>query len=254
LAVASGKGGVGKTTVAVNLALAPRQAGTRVGLFDADLYGPNVPLLLGVRRKKSAEGYAPVARADPEPYITPLERFGLQVMSIGFVMGDPDAVLLDPRFAGQVIHQTLQDVLWGELDFLLLDFPPGSGESGQTLLSTIRLDGVLIVTTPQDMSLMDACRSLQMFTQAGAPILGVIENMSYLNCPHCGEAVEVFDRSERDWPVEANGLTRLGPIPLDRAISRPIYANHPLVNDGSDSAQALAFQNVAAQVIKLASA
>ena len=119
LVVASGKGGVGKTTVAVNLALALRQGGTRVGLFDADLYGPNVPLMLGVRRKQSVQGFVPVFRADSRPYIPPLERFGLKVMSMGFVVGDADAVAPDPFFAGHIIRQTLQDVLWGGLDVLL---------------------------------------------------------------------------------------------------------------------------------------
>ncbi len=124
LAVASGKGGVGKTTVAVNLALALCREGARVGLFDADLYGPNVPLLLGLRRRQSAGVMFPVARTDRAPYLPPIERFGLKVMSIGFMLSDTDAVKLDPRFVGRLLRQTLQDVMWGELDFLLLDFPP----------------------------------------------------------------------------------------------------------------------------------
>jgi ATP-binding protein involved in chromosome partitioning len=124
LAVASGKGGVGKTTVSVNLALALQQSGARVGLFDADLYGPNVPLMLGVRRKEAALGLAPVVRADPQPYIRPLERFGLKVMSMGFILGDTTTVQPDALFAGQIIRQTLQDVLWGTLDFLLTTCRP----------------------------------------------------------------------------------------------------------------------------------
>lgn len=251
LAIASGKGGVGKTTVAVNLALAIRETGARVGLFDADLYGPNVPPMLGVRRGKPATGYAPVARADRVPYITPLERFGLKVMSIGFVVADPETVLPDPLFAGHIIRQTLQDVLWGELDLLLLDFPPGSGEPQQTLLRTISLDGAVIVTTPQDLSLMDTSRSLGLFRQAGVPILGVIENMSYMNCPHCGERVEVFYRTERDWAIEDRQLERLGCIPIDAAISRPIHAAHPLVRGNPDPPYALAFRNIAARVLEL---
>ena len=250
LAVASGKGGVGKTTVAVNLALALLQDGARVGLFDADLYGPNVPLMLGVQRKQSARGYVPVFRADHDPYILPLERFGLKVMSIGFVMGDADAVMPDPFLAGHIIRQTLQDVLWGELDFLLLDLPPGSGEPQQTLLKTIHIDGVLIVTTPQDLSLMDTSRSLAMFRRANVPILGVIENMSYLTCPHCGQPVEVFYRSEREWAVGGRELAQLGRIPIDMAISRGIDAGHPLVQAVPDAPQAMVFRNIAAQVLK----
>jgi ATP-binding protein involved in chromosome partitioning len=250
LAIASGKGGVGKTTVAVNLALALCQNGARVGLFDADLYGPNVPLMLGVRRERPAQGYVPIARADREPYIQPLRRFGLRVMSIGFVMGDDEAVLPDPHYAGHIIRQTLRDVVWGELDFLLLDFPPGSGEPQQTLLSSIRIDGVLIVTTPQDLSLMDTSRSLGLFRQEGVPILGAVENMSFLFCPHCGEPVEVFYRSGRLWRVTENVET-LGHIPIDVAISKGIHAGHPLVQAVPDAPQAMAFREIATKVAEM---
>jgi ATP-binding protein involved in chromosome partitioning len=248
LAVASGKGGVGKTTVAVNLALALRQAGRRVGLYDADLYGPNVPLMLGVRRKQTVDGWIPVYRAGIDPYIQPLERFGLRVMSIGFVMSDADAIAPDPRVAGDIIRQTLQDVIWDDLDFLLIDLPPGTGEPQQTLLRTLYIDGVLIVTTPQDLSLMDASRSLGLFRRADVPILGVIENMSYLNCPHCGKPVQVFHRSERAWGVQDEGLPLLGRVPMDVAISRGIDAGHPLVQAVPDSPQALAFREIASRV------
>ena len=141
LAVASGKGGVGKTTVSVNLALALAQTGAQVGLFDADLYGPNVPLMLGVQRSKPAGGHIPIARANRDPYIPPLERFGLKVMSIGLLVANQETVLADPHIAGLIIRQTLQDVRWGALDYLLIDLPPGSGEPQQTLLSTIEIDG-----------------------------------------------------------------------------------------------------------------
>jgi ATP-binding protein involved in chromosome partitioning len=248
LAIASGKGGVGKTTVAVNLALALRQAGARVGLYDADLYGPNVPLMLGVRRKQTVDGWVPVYRASTDPYIQPLDRFGLRVMSIGFVMSDADAIAPDPRVAGDIIRQTLQDVMWGDLDFLLIDLPPDTGEPQQTLLHTLHIDGVLIVTTPQDLSLMDASRSLGLFQRADVPILGVIENMSYLNCPHCGKPVQVFHRSDRAWGVQDEGLPLLGRVPMDVAISRGIDAGHPLVQAVPDSLQAMAFREIASKV------
>jgi ATP-binding protein involved in chromosome partitioning len=250
LVVASGKGGVGKTTVAVNLALALRQGGTRVGLFDADLYGPNVPLMLGVRRKQSVQGFVPVFRADSRPYIPPLERFGLKVMSMGFVVGDADAVAPDPFFAGHIIRQTLQDVLWGGLDVLLLDLPPGTGEPQQTLLNTIHIDGALVVTTPQDLSLMDTSRALGLFRRANVPVLGVIENMSYLHCPHCGGPIEVFYRSERRWAVEGGELAQLGRVPMDMAISRGIDAGHPLVQAVPDAPQAMVFRDIAAEVTR----
>jgi ATP-binding protein involved in chromosome partitioning len=253
LTVASGKGGVGKTTVSVNLALALSQAGYRVGLFDADLYGPNVPIMLGVRRTSSTKGYIPVARQERAAYVPPLERFGLKVMSIGLLIGEKDTVLPDSRFAGHIIRQTLQDVQWGELDYLLVDFPPGSGEPQQTLLKTIRFDGAIVVTTPQDLSLMDAGRSLGLFRQNGIPILGLVENMSYLICPHCGEQVEVFYRSRRksadDWAVEDETVELLGRVPMDIAISRGIDKGHPLMQDAPDAVQAAAFREIAGRVI-----
>src|SRR5690349_8946508 len=185
LAIASGKGGVGKTTVTVNLALALAERGARVGLFDADIYGPNVPLMLGVRRTKPASGLAPIGRANNTPYIPALDRYGLQVMSIGLLLGEREAVMPDPMSIGLLVTRTLRDVMWGELDYLLLDLPPGTGEPQTTLLRTVQVDGVVVVTTPQDLSLMDASRSLGLFRKANVPIIGVVENMSYLLCPHC---------------------------------------------------------------------
>jgi ATP-binding protein involved in chromosome partitioning len=251
LAVASGKGGVGKTTVAVHLALALRREGARVGLFDADLYGPNVPLLLGLRRRHSAGVMFPAARVDTTPYLPPIERFGLKVMSIGFVLSDTDTVKLDPLFIGRLLHQTLKDIVWGELDFLLLDFPPGTGEPQRTFLRTVQIDGALIVTTPQDLSLMDTTRSLHVFQEAGVPILGVIENMSALHCPHCGEPIEVFARSTQTWTIAQPHLPVLGRIPLYRAFSESIDEAHPLLQTTTDSPEAQVFRQIAATVSKM---
>jgi ATP-binding protein involved in chromosome partitioning len=248
LAVASGKGGVGKTTVAVHLALALRREGARVGLFDADLYGPNVPLLLGLRRRHSAGVMFPAARVDTTPYLPPIERFGLKVMSIGFVLSDTDTVKLDPLFIGRLLHQTLKDIVWGELDFLLLDFPPGTGEPQRTFLRTVQIDGALIVTTPQDLSLMDTTRSLHVFQEAGVPILGVIENMSALHCPHCGEPIEVFARSTQTWTIAQPHLPVLGRI---RAFSESIDEAHPLLQTTTDSPEAQVFRQIAATVSKM---
>lgn len=234
LVVASGKGGVGKTTVSVNIALALTQLGVRVGLYDADLYGPNVPIMLGIHRKESIvsddpSGMLPIARAASKPYIPPLERFGLKVMSIGLLMGQDDAVTPDPQVGGNIMRQTLQDVKWGELDYLIVDLPPGSGEPQQTLLRTLEIDGVIIVTTPQDLSLMDAGRSLAFFRKADAPILGVVENMSYLVCPHCDEPIEILHRSEigvsnvtmlKSWGVFRWTSTSAAALALDIHLSR----------------------------------
>lgn len=250
LAIASGKGGVGKTTVAVNLALALSLDGARVGLFDADVHGPNVPLMLGVRRRQSSRGMIPIARASRQPYIPPLERFGLRVMSIGFVVGESDPVLGDPRYIGQMVSQTLRDVLWGDLDYLLIDFPPGTGEPHQTLLREVKIDGVVVVTTPQDLSLLDAGRSLGQFRQAGVPIVGIVENMSYLHCPHCGERIEVLHRSGREWAAQDQQVEVLGQIPMDPGISRGIDAGHPLVQSDPSAAEAAAFRQIAARVTR----
>ena len=251
LAVASGKGGVGKTTVSVNLALALAVEGARVGLFDADIYGPNVPLMLGVRRKVGANPLATIAVAragEARPYIPPLTRYGISIMSIGLIVGETDTVMPDSHFAGRIVTQTIRDVLWGELDYLLIDLPPGTGEPQQSLVQTIALDGAVIVTTPQDLSLLDASRSLGLFRQAGVPLLGVIENMSYLTCPHCGERIEVFHHSERRWAVQEGELPLLGQIPMDAAISRGIDAGHPLVQTAPDSTDAQAFRVIAARI------
>jgi ATP-binding protein involved in chromosome partitioning len=248
LAIASGKGGVGKTTVSVNLALALAAAGARVGLFDADIYGPNVPLMLGVRRRESARGLLPIARAAREPYIPPLDRYGLKVMSIGLLVGEGDAVMPDPHDAGRIVTQTLRDVVWGQLDYLLIDLPPGTGEPQHSLVRQFAIDGAVVVTTPQDLSLLDASRSLGLFRQAGVPILGVIENMSYFTCPHCGERIEVFHHSGRRWAIQGDELELLGQIPMDAAISRAIDAGHPLVQAAPDSADAQAFRAIAAKV------
>jgi ATP-binding protein involved in chromosome partitioning len=236
IAVASGKGGVGKTTVTVNLSLALRAQGLRVGLFDADVYGPNVPAMLGVTRQKAAGStLVPVARANPQPYIEPLERFGIKVMSFGMLVGETDTVLPDARFLGQLVERTLRDVKWGDLDVLVIDLPPGSGEPQQSLVEHLTLDGVVIVTTPQDLSLMDAGRSLGLYRKKGVPVLGVVENMSYLDCPHCTERIEVFHRTERPWAVHDASLELLGRVPMTLAISRGISTGHPLVAASEES-------------------
>lgn len=250
VAVASGKGGVGKTTVTVNLALALALDGARVGLFDADIYGPNVPLMLGVRRSKPAGGWLAIGRAENAPYIPPLERYGLKVMSVGLLVGESETVMPDARFMGLIVTRTLKDVLWGELDYLLVDLPPGTGEPQQTLINSVQVDGVVVVTTPQDLSLLDASRSLGLFRKAGVPILGVVENMSYLTCPDCGHRIEPFHRSDRQWAVQDEKLDLLGRIPMDMAISRGIDAGHPLIEADPNATEAAIFREIATQVAR----
>jgi ATP-binding protein involved in chromosome partitioning len=248
LVIASGKGGVGKTTVTVNLALALCQRGLRVGLFDADLYGPNIPAILGVHRSQPGYGMITENSKNRVPYIQPLSRFGLKVMSIGFLVSDTQTITPHPFAAGQIIRQTLEDVKWGNLDYLLIDFPPGSGEPQSTLVHTIKIDGAVIVTTPQELSLIDASRSIGMFQNANIPILGVVENMSYLNCPHCGKSVDVFNHSNREWPVQGYQVAQLGRLPLDMEISLPVNEMHPLVS-GKANPRFDIFQNIALKII-----
>jgi ATP-binding protein involved in chromosome partitioning len=264
LAVASGKGGVGKTTVTVNLALALQSLGARVGIFDADVFGPNVPLMLGVHRRKPGQGYVPTARRrGAEPYIQPLERFGLKVMSMGLIVSEDQVINPMAEVVGQLVVETLRSVIWGPLDLLLIDLPPSAGQPQQGLLEQVQLHGVVIVTTPQDLSLLDSSRSLTMYAQAGTPVLGLVENMSYFICPGCGQRHEIFQHSTQWRPAALNDVPVLGRIPLTADISRGIDRTHPLMADyagrsgeavtpagvtASESAQAEAFLSIARTV------
>jgi ATP-binding protein involved in chromosome partitioning len=254
LAIASGKGGVGKTTVAVNLALALKALGARVGLFDADLFGPNVPLMLGIHRRKPGGGYVPTARPKAaQPYIEPLERYGIKIMSTGLIVAEDQIINPIAEEAGRIVVQTLRDVLWGALDYLLLDLPPSAGQPQQELLARVKMDGVIIVTTPQDLSLLDSSRSLQMYAQAGVRVLGLVENMSHFICPRCGERHEIFHHSERWRPEALKDARVLGRIPLAMEISRSIDSTHPLMADPHTrrGAQAEAFLEMARAVRNL---
>jgi ATP-binding protein involved in chromosome partitioning len=204
--------------------------------------------MLGVRQAKTVRRDLPVARAGRDPYIQPLRRFGLLVASIGLIVGETETVLPDPRLMGMMVVQMLRDVKWGALDVLLVDLPPGSGEPLQTLAQSVQIDGAVIVTTPQDLSLLDAGRSLGLFRKAHIPLLGVVENMSHLVCPHCGEPVEVFLRTDRPWALTDAGLEVLGRIPLSADVSRGIDAGHPLVQAAPDAALATPFRALAARV------
>lgn len=247
--VASGKGGVGKTTVTVNLALALQRSGAKVGIFDADIYGPNVPLMLGVHRQKSSQGMMALARRKGAPaYIRPLTRFGLHIMSIGLLVGEDEVIdpARSPDAVGQLVVQTLKDVLWGDLDYLLIDLPPSSGQPQASLVQHVPISGVVIVTTPQDLSLLDAGRSLRLFQQADVCILGIVENMSYFVCPDCGERHEIFQRSQKWRPPALEDAPVLGRIPLTPAISKGINKADPLMHDHPEDPVAQAFMAVTA--------
>jgi len=252
VAVASGKGGVGKSTVAVNLALGLARRGYRVGLLDADVHGPNVPLMLGVRRRHDARGWAAiipigtVPHERPEPRLPPLERYGIRLMSIGLLVGEDQAALMDNvALVGLLVRNLLTMVDWGDLDVLLIDFPPGTGEPQATLLATVALDGVALVVTPQDLSLLDTTRALGAFQASGVPILGVIENMSYLLCPHCGERLQVFHRGRVPRAVRGGDVPLLAEIPIDPALSEAADTGRPLLVVTPESPQARLFLDLA---------
>ncbi len=249
IAIASGKGGVGKTTVTVNLALALQRQGANVGIFDADVYGPNVPIMLGIHRRKTAKGLAAIARRREAPaYIKPLSRFGLNIMSIGLLVAEDQVIdpARSPDAVGQLVVQTLKDVIWGPLDYLLIDLPPSAGQPQASLIQRVPLRGVVIVTTPQDLSLLDASRSLRMFQEAKVPILGIVENMSYFVCPNCDEKHEIFQRSAKWRPALLADASILGQIPLTTAVSQGINQANPLMHDHPDTPQAEAFLAVTA--------
>jgi ATP-binding protein involved in chromosome partitioning len=224
IAVASGKGGVGKSTVCCNLALALRHLGARVGLLDADIYGPSVPLMMGVNRKP---------HAGPDGKIVPLSSYGLKLMSLGFLLDEATPVIWRGPMVQGVVKQFLHDVNWGELDYLMIDLPPGTGDAQLTLVQSVALSGAVIVTTPSDIALIDAAKGLNMFRTVDVPVFGIIENMSYFLCPHCHERTDVFSARGGQRVAEKLGAPFLGEIPLEIAIrkggdeGRPIVATHP---------------------------
>ena len=252
LIVASGKGGVGKTTVTVNLALALQARGARVGIFDADIYGPNVPLMLGVHRREQGQAFIPIIRRpDALPYIDPLERYGLKMMSTGLLVSEAQVINPVADAVGQLAVRTLRDVKWGELDYLLLDLPPSAGQPQQELLKQVAFDGVVIVTTPQDMSLLDASRSWQMFADNGVPIVGLVENMSYFICPSCNERHAVFPKNGQKKPEIFSEAELICQIPLLPSISQKVDKRHALLQASPAGPLAEAFLKLAEHVAQL---
>src|SRR5436190_20752804 len=208
IAVGSGKGGVGKTTVSVNLAISLARLGHSVGLMDADVYGPNVPLMMGINR-------TPMAYGDR---IQPLEQYGVKLMSMGFLNpGDKPLVWRGPMLHS-VIQQFLRGVDWGDLDYLVIDLPPGTGDVQLSLIQTAPITGAIVVTTPSDVSLEDARKAIHMFQQVRVPILGIVENMSYLTCPHCSERIDVFSYGGGRKTAETMNVNFLGELALDPGV------------------------------------
>jgi ATP-binding protein involved in chromosome partitioning len=206
IAVASGKGGVGKSTVAVNLAVALAQSGASVGLLDADITGPNVPLMMGVDGQP---------KASPNNKITPLERYGVKVISIQFFVPEGQPIVWRGPLVGGAIQQFLRDVEWGDLDYLVIDLPPGTSDAQLTLAQAVPISGTVLVTTPQEVALADVAKALAMLKRMSVPVIGVVENMTGFVCAHCGEVTEIFGRGGGERFARENGIEFLGGIPLD---------------------------------------
>jgi len=229
IAVASGKGGVGKSTVAVNLAAGLAKLGARVGLFDADVYGPNVPRMV-------AADEAPQAKDDQT--IVPPEKYGMKLMSMAFLVGEDDPVIWRGPMVHQLLTQLVEDVQWGELDYLVLDLPPGTGDTQLTVLQTLPLTGAVIVTTPQDVAVDDARKGLEMFGKHDTNVLGIVENMSSFRCPDCGSSHDIFGAGGGEAFAAENDLPFLGSLPLDPSVRTGGDGGDPVVLETGDTADA----------------
>jgi ATP-binding protein involved in chromosome partitioning len=239
IAVASGKGGVGKSTTAANLALGLSRLGLKVGLLDADVYGPSIPRLKGLNEKPTLL---------PNRMMKPLEAFGLKVMSIGFLVEEKTAMVWRGPMVMSAIQQMLREVAWGELDVLVVDMPPGTGDAQLTMAQAVPLAGAVIVSTPQDLALIDARRGVAMFEKVNVPILGLIENMSTFICPKCGTRSDIFGHGGARDEAAKLGVPFLGEVPLDMAIRETSDAGRPVVATMPEGAHAEAYLQVARQL------
>ncbi len=239
VAVASGKGGVGKSTTACNIALALKGLGLRVGILDADIYGPSMPKLFGLRAKPTVVG---------ERTLVPLDGYGVKVMSIGFVVDEAKALVWRGPMVMGAITQMLRDVAWGALDVLIVDMPPGTGDAQLTMAQSAHLSGAVIVSTPQDLALIDARKGVAMFQQVDVPILGIVENMSYFVCDECGKRHEIFSHGGAAKEAARLGVPLLGEIALDPIIRERSDAGLPIVVTEPDSESAAAYRSIAQQI------
>jgi ATP-binding protein involved in chromosome partitioning len=238
IAVGSGKGGVGKTTVTVNLAVALARTGAKVGLMDADIYGPNVPLMLGIAGRPHAI----------DERIQPLSNYGVRVMSMGLLMEDDVPLIWRGPMLHSVIQQFIRQVDWGELDYLLIDLPPGTGDVQLSITQTVPLMGAIIVSTPQNVALQDARKAVMMFREVRVDVLGIVENMSYFECPKCGERTHIFSHGGGEKTAAAYEVPLLGEVPINVSLREGGDAGKPVMATEPDSPAAQAFAKIAEQV------
>lgn len=239
IAISSGKGGVGKSTVAANLAVALSLAGVKVGLMDADVYGPNIPMMMGAS--------APPEQQDGK--IKPAESHGVKLISMGYFVPEETAIVWRGPMIHTAIQQFFRDVVWGDLDYLLVDLPPGTGDAQLTISQLVPLCGAIAVTTPQEVALHDVRKGLMMFQKVNVPLLGIIENMSYFVCGHCGERTEIFSSGGGERAANKLGIPFLGRIPIDPAIRTGGDTGTPIVVADPVSPQAAAFREIAAKIM-----
>jgi ATP-binding protein involved in chromosome partitioning len=244
VAVASGKGGVGKSTVATNLAVALGMSGLRTGLLDADIYGPSIPLMMGVHDKPQVTS---------TNRILPFFNHGIKMQSLGFFLGENAPVIWRGPMVMKAVQQLLKDTDWGELDVLVIDLPPGTGDVQLTLVQTVPLTGAVLVTTPQDLALLDVKKGAEMFKQVNAPLLGIVENMSFFVCPECGSHTNIFRQGGGEKESERLGIPLLGRVPLDPAVCDAGDTGVPLVIGQPDTAAAEEFRHIAAAIVEVLS-
>jgi len=239
IAVASGKGGVGKSTTAVNLALGLRDLGLKVGMLDADIYGPSLPKLLAIKEKPRTIGGT---------RLVPISRYGMSVMSIGFLIDEETPMIWRGPMVMSAITQMLREVEWGTLDVMVVDMPPGTGDAQLTMAQQVPLKGAVIVSTPQDLALIDARRGVAMFKRVDVPVLGVVENMSYFVCPQCGSRSDIFSHGGARHEAERLGVPFLGEVPLHMTIREKSDSGLPVVATQPDSEHARIYRDIAARV------
>ncbi len=241
IAVASGKGGVGKSTVATNLAVTLQRAGSRVGLCDCDLYGPSIALMFGGNDRPMA---------DDDNNIIPIQRLGIQLMSMGYLVEDASPAVLRGPMVTRYTQQFLKQVAWGDLDYLILDLPPGTGDIQLTIVQTVALSGVVIVTTPQEVALIDARKASTMFQKTNVPILGLVENMSYFLCPSDGVRYDIFGSGGGAREAKRLGVELLGEIPIEMALREGGDVGRPVAGFAPETVSAVAFESIASRIQK----